>query len=79
MLFRVLSCPPCIDLIVVVQRFKKSRTIAPLHTGGPVAVTEDGTRLISCVGEEAILTDLEAGIEICRFVGVCYLVLHIFL
>ncbi|TFY75911.1 hypothetical protein EWM64_g8099, partial [Hericium alpestre] len=49
--------------------FKKARVIAPLHTGGPVAVTADGQRLVTCVGEEAILTDLSQGLEICRFVG----------
>ncbi|OBZ79826.1 putative U3 small nucleolar RNA-associated protein 13 [Grifola frondosa] len=49
--------------------FKKSRVIAPLHTAGPVAVTPDGTRLVTCVGEEALLTDVKAGVEICRFAG----------
>ncbi|KAH8099818.1 WD40 repeat-like protein [Cristinia sonorae] len=49
--------------------FKKARVVAPLYTGGPVAVTQDGTRLVTCVGEEAILTDVEKGIEICRFSG----------
>ncbi|KAI1782694.1 WD40 repeat-like protein [Ganoderma leucocontextum] len=49
--------------------FKKGRVIAPLHTAGPVAVTPDGTRLVSCVGEDALLTDVKAGVEICRFAG----------
>ncbi|THH13498.1 hypothetical protein EW146_g6731 [Bondarzewia mesenterica] len=49
--------------------FKKSRVIAPLYTGGPVAVTPDGQRLVTCVGEEAILTDIEQGEEFARFVG----------
>ncbi|KAH9951002.1 WD40 repeat-like protein [Amylocystis lapponica] len=49
--------------------FKKSRTIAPLYTAGPVAITEDGTKLVTCVGTEAILTDIDAGKEICRFMG----------
>lgn len=47
--------------------------IAPLHTAGPVAVTQDGSKLFTCVGEEALLTDLQAGKEICRFSGVCSL------
>lgn len=51
-------------------RFKKSRVIAPLYTGGPVAVTPDGTRLVTVVGEEAVLTDVREGREICRFAGV---------
>ncbi|KAI9445056.1 U3 small nucleolar RNA-associated protein [Lactarius indigo] len=49
--------------------FKKARTIAPLYTGGPVAITQDGLWLVTCVGEQAILTDLESGAEICRFSG----------
>ncbi|KAI0081073.1 U3 small nucleolar RNA-associated protein [Panus rudis PR-1116 ss-1] len=49
--------------------FKKARVIAPLYTGGPVAATQDGSRLVTCVGEEAILTNLNDGTEICRFVG----------
>ena len=53
-----------------VCRFKKARVIPPLYTGGPVAITSDGNRLVTCVGEEAVLTDVQAGTEICRFVGV---------
>ncbi|KAI0931517.1 hypothetical protein AcW1_001095 [Taiwanofungus camphoratus] len=49
--------------------FKKAQVIAPLHTAGPVAVTQDGSKLFTCVGEEALLTDLQAGKEICRFSG----------
>nr|ANC28032.1 WD-repeat protein [Polyporus umbellatus] len=49
--------------------FKKGRVIAPLHTAGPVAVTPDGLRLVTCVGENALLTDVKAGVEICRFAG----------
>ena len=54
----------------VCVRFKKARTIAPLYTAGAVAVTSDGKRLVSCVAEEILLTDVESGEEICRFVGV---------
>ena len=50
--------------------FKKARAIAPLYTGGPVAITQDGLWLVTCVGEQAILTDLESGTEICRLSGV---------
>ncbi|KAI0673654.1 U3 small nucleolar RNA-associated protein [Trametes maxima] len=49
--------------------FKKARVVAPLHTAGPVAVTPDGLRLVTCVGEDALLTDVQAGVEICRFAG----------
>ncbi|KAG8925792.1 U3 small nucleolar RNA-associated protein 13 [Tulasnella sp. 418] len=49
--------------------FKKSKVIAPLHTGGPIAVTSDGKRLITCVGTEALLVDVDTSSEICRFKG----------
>ncbi|PCH34214.1 WD40 repeat-like protein [Wolfiporia cocos MD-104 SS10] len=49
--------------------FKKARVITPLHTDGPVAVTQDGSKLFTCVGEEALMTDLKEGREICRFSG----------
>ncbi|PPQ79398.1 hypothetical protein CVT25_002668 [Psilocybe cyanescens] len=49
--------------------FKKARTIAPLYTSGAVAITLDGTRLVTCVAEDILLTDVESGVEICRFVG----------
>ncbi|KAI0033812.1 WD40 repeat-like protein [Vararia minispora EC-137] len=49
--------------------FKKTRTIGPLYTGGPVAVTTDGQFIVTCIGEEAVLTDLGRDLEICRFQG----------
>ncbi|KAF8204036.1 U3 small nucleolar RNA-associated protein [Pholiota molesta] len=49
--------------------FKKARTVAPLYTSGAVAVTSDGTRLVTCVAEDILLTNIENGQEICRFVG----------
>ncbi|KAF8322220.1 WD40 repeat-like protein, partial [Clavulina sp. PMI_390] len=49
--------------------FKKSKVIAPLHTSGPVAITKDGTRLLTCVGEQILCTDIASGVEICRFKG----------
>ncbi|TDL28077.1 U3 small nucleolar RNA-associated protein [Rickenella mellea] len=49
--------------------FRKDRIIAPLHTGGPIAVTPDGLSIVTCVDDEAILTRLGDGEEICRFVA----------
>ncbi|KAF9015672.1 U3 small nucleolar RNA-associated protein [Cyathus striatus] len=49
--------------------FKKARTIAPLYTSGPVAVTSDGSKIVTCVGEDILLTEVDTGIEICRFSG----------
>ena len=60
----------CCNALTGRYSFKKGRVIAPLHTAGPVALTPDGARLVTCVGEDALLTDVKAGVEICRFLGV---------
>ncbi|KAG0702718.1 WD40-repeat-containing domain protein [Suillus ampliporus] len=49
--------------------YKNKRSIGPLHTCGSVAVSGDGSRLVTCVAEEAVLTNLLTGEEICRFAG----------
>ncbi|KAF5388476.1 hypothetical protein D9757_004719 [Collybiopsis confluens] len=49
--------------------FKNARQISPMYTSGPVAVTADGGRMVSCVGEEIILMDTGAGTQICRFLA----------
>lgn len=54
-------------------RFKKGRAIPPLFTGGPVAITSDGQRLITCIGEELLLTNVSTGAQICSFSGVSIL------
>ncbi|KZV74065.1 WD40 repeat-like protein, partial [Peniophora sp. CONT] len=49
--------------------FKKARTVGPLYTGGPVALSQDGRWLVTTLTEEAILTDLNDDTQICRFAG----------
>ncbi|KAF7347597.1 U3 small nucleolar RNA-associated protein [Mycena venus] len=49
--------------------FKNARAIAPLYTSGPVATTQNGSKIVTCVEETALLTDVSTGIEICRFAG----------
>ncbi|KAI3622002.1 u3 small nucleolar rna-associated protein [Moniliophthora roreri] len=49
--------------------FKNTGSISPLYTSGPVAVTPDGQRIITCVGEEVLLTGVSSGTPICRFSG----------
>lgn len=53
--------------------YDRQRIIGPLHTAGPVGLTPDGTRMITCVGEQAILTDIQSGGEVCRFLGVRFI------
>lgn len=61
--------------ILKIGRFKKARTIGPLHTGGPVALTRDGSRILTSIGDEVLLTDVTSGLEICRFAGVRKLII----
>ena len=61
--------------------YDRQRVIGPLHTSGPVGLTPDGTRVITCVGEQLVLTDIQSGRELCRFPGVrlilcCTLTMH---
>ncbi|VDB84254.1 unnamed protein product [Peniophora sp. CBMAI 1063] len=49
--------------------FKKARTVGPLYTGGPVALSQDGRWLVTTLSDEAILTDLNDDTQICRFAG----------
>ncbi|KAG6837319.1 hypothetical protein H0H93_011414 [Arthromyces matolae] len=47
--------------------FKNARSIGPLYTSGPLAITPDGNKIVTCVAEEILLTETATGHEICRF------------
>ncbi|GAB7359336.1 hypothetical protein MBLNU230_g5987t1 [Neophaeotheca triangularis] len=49
--------------------FEPSRVIQPIYTGGSVALSEDGRVLATCLGEEALLTDLNTGAHLARIEG----------
>ncbi|KAJ8523283.1 hypothetical protein ONZ45_g255 [Pleurotus djamor] len=49
--------------------FKKARSITPLYTSGPVAVSTDGKQLYTTVDDEVLCTDVATGSEVCRFAG----------
>ncbi|KAF8899096.1 U3 small nucleolar RNA-associated protein [Infundibulicybe gibba] len=49
--------------------FKNARSIAPLYTAGPVAVTPDGSAVITCLSDEILLTEISTGTKMCRFIG----------
>ena len=44
--------------------------IAPIHTAGPIGIFHDARCIVSCVQENVLLTDVQKGTEICRFLGV---------
>lgn len=50
--------------------FRKARSFEPLYTGGAVAFTPDGQWAITTLGEEAVVTEIETGVEIARILGV---------
>lgn len=53
--------------------FEPSRVISPIYTGGSVALSEDGKILATCLGDEALLTDLDTGAHLARIEGVSHI------
>lgn len=51
--------------------YHPERTIQPIYTGGDVALERQGRILATCLGEEALLTDLSTGELMARIEGVC--------
>jgi U3 small nucleolar RNA-associated protein 13 len=57
--------------IHVKTTFEPRRTIQPIYTGGSVALDRAGQLLVTCLGEEAVLTELNTGRCLARIEGVC--------
>ena len=55
----------------VTTTYDPERTIQPIYTGGDVALDREGRILATCLGEEALLTDLGTGELLTRVEGVC--------
>ncbi|KAL8656910.1 MAG: hypothetical protein Q9226_002445 [Calogaya cf. arnoldii] len=53
----------------LVTTFEPDRTIQPIYTGGDVALDRSARILATCLGEEAVLTDLESGQTLARLEG----------
>ncbi|KAL2007056.1 hypothetical protein VTN00DRAFT_8494 [Thermoascus crustaceus] len=49
--------------------FEASRTIRPIYTGGSTALDASGRLLATCVGEEALIVDLETGDQLVSLEG----------
>ncbi|MCJ1233953.1 U3 small nucleolar RNA-associated protein 13 [Varicellaria rhodocarpa] len=49
--------------------FAPENVIQPIHTGGDVALESEGRILVTCLGEEALLTDLSTGKLLNRLEG----------
>ena len=50
--------------------FDVEKVIQPIYTGGDVATDHEARILASCLGEEAVLTDLATGETLARIEGV---------
>lgn len=54
----------------VITTFEAQHVIQPIYTGGDVALDREGLLLATCLGEEALLTDLTTGRLLARIEGV---------
>lgn len=56
--------------------FEPERVIQPLHTGGSVSLSQNGRILATCLGEDALLTDITTDRELARIEGVSFYLSH---
>lgn len=54
----------------ITTTYDAERTIQPIYTGGDVLLDRQGRILATCLGEEALLTDLGTGELLARIEGV---------
>ena len=54
----------------VTTTFEPDKVIQPIYTGGDVALDRNGQILVTCLGEDAVLTDLNSGQLLVRVEGV---------
>ena len=50
--------------------FEPRDVIQPIYTGGDVALDSDGRILVTCLAEDALLTDVNSGLLLARVEGV---------
>ena len=53
-----------------VTTYEPERTIQPIYTGGDVLLDREGRILVTCLGEEALITELGTGELLARIEGV---------
>lgn len=56
--------------ITVKTTFEPSRTLRPIYTGGSTSLDASGRLLATCVGEDALIIDLETGDQLINLEGV---------
>jgi hypothetical protein len=58
---------------IVKTTFEASRTLRPIYTGGSTALDASGRILLTCVGEDALIVDLETGDQLASLEGVSFI------
>ena len=53
-----------------ITTFEVYKSIQPIYTGGDVGLSRNGQVLVTCLGEEALLTNLNTGQLLARVEGV---------
>ena len=54
----------------IITTYQPERIIQPIYTGGDVLLDREGRILATCLGEEALLTNLRTGELLARIEGV---------
>ncbi|GLI77565.1 U3 small nucleolar RNA-associated protein 13 [Penicillium ochrochloron] len=54
---------------IVKTTFEASRTLRPIYTGGSTSLDASGRILLTCVGEDALIVDLETGDQLASLEG----------
>ncbi|GES62542.1 small nucleolar ribonucleo protein complex subunit [Aspergillus terreus] len=54
---------------VVKTTFEASKTLRPIYTGGSTALDATGRLLVACIGEDALIVDLETGDQLAILEG----------
>ena len=54
----------------IITTYEPERVIQPIYTGGDVLLDREGRILATCLGEEALLTNLRTGELLARIEGV---------
>jgi hypothetical protein len=55
---------------IVKPTFEASRTLRPIYTGGSTALDATGRILLTCVGEDALIVNLDTGDQLASLEGV---------
>jgi U3 small nucleolar RNA-associated protein 13 len=62
---------------IVKTTFEASRTLRPIYTGGSTSLDASGRILLTCVGEDALIVNLETGDQLASLEGVGFAIYSI--